>query len=891
VNHRINRIAQAFLGASWLLFLPCPAWAGRDSSAGGLFEAAPETDWAAGWLDAVFRGGALPQSLASGTSSLLALSAAVREALGVFSLGMLVLAGFLLLYRVTVMVMETAHTGVVLGRGTNRLWTPLRFVLAISLLVPVGGGLNAGQHLVIMLAKAGTSLASSAWGGAVAAIKGGFDTFVPPLRPDAARLTVMAFEMEMCRNLYRQLYAESQNDAVLARTGNMVEFQKAPRERLTLETWRYTNALQPGLPLCGEYRFLSFSPAGGDSGENPYNLASFARSDAERLSLQTRGLAERHAASFFTTAPNTPQQTKEVRSTLVALILEQQKALDALSQTMASRKPAGFDQAWDETADAGWMAAGFFTSAIARRQSVLGAQINEALPSAHAPLFGHQAMSRGALLEAVALDPVLRQASASQLDKIATFYDHMNMAIKRMRGWLYGQVLTGSDLVLADTLDVRDLSSSANDADTSAFMFARLVKSAAASYGLWSVPVLTVAGDQASGLSIHNLPGNPIAGMAEIGRRYAAFGRYVMAMTGPVVAEPNTLGSALGFVLFGFAFSAAGFMMLFVLPFFPLARFFLGVLAWVVVVFEAVVALPLVALAHLSPAGEGFSGSLARRAYWLWLGVFMRPILTLLGFVIGLALLTLGLSFLNILFGPLMKPLTSVSGDGLSSVWAGFALLYAVLTMAAVNASFKSIDWLPAHILDWLGGLGLQEVTGPGNLSAGFAASLPSPASSLGASQQIASSSVASQSREFSLAGEGGVSKTSTQSAHGLKSALIPTYQERAVTPTVPAGEEVLAAEHATGVTGSSGYAAAGSSGGPGATAVASATATAQATAVLNPASLREHPRCGEALTSLESLALKPEKRKLIDESDKRSAKADESPEQSSAPPESDKPA
>ena len=903
MNRRCERIIKTVLWGCLFLLVPLASRAAMPES-GGLFNRAPETDWALGWLQALFRGANLPHGLADGAIHLPTLAAALREALSVYSLGMLVLAGFLLAYHVVAMVAETAQTGIPFGRRTNMFWTPIRLVLAISLLVPIGGGLNAGQYLVVKLAEAGSSLASNAWRGAVDTMKGSLDSFVPPHGPDAARLTMVATEMELCRSLYRQIFAAHMSDTTVARAGNIIELQKIPAGRLAPETWRYTNALQASWPLCGEYRFLSNTSAAAsgagldETGQYPSELAAFARADAERLSLQTRPLADQIAPVFLTASSGAATPAVDISGNLAAMIQEQQKTLDAKLRAMAAGKTPLVDQALDESAAAGWIAAGFFVGNIARRQSVFGELAAQAISSAHAPLFGHSAMNHAALQEAIAADPVLRASSPAQADKVFALYDQMGSAMKQARGWLYGKALPESDLVLTDTLDVRDLTGPGNDADTASFMFTRLLKSAAATYGVWSESPRTSATERPFASFMQNMAANPIAGLAELGRRYAALGHYLLATTGPGLVEPNTLGSALLVAFIGLLFSAAGMAMMFALPLLPFFRFFLGVLAWLLAVFEAVAALPLVALAHLTPAGEGLSGPIARRAYWLWLGVFMRPLLTLFGFMVGFALLTFSLTFLNALFGPLVAPLSSAPGDGLITVWAGLALLYAVLAIAMTNAAFKSISWLPERILLWIGGWGTQETSGADSATHSASATISaSNAALLAASPAVVSASISGTGAYDETQG----SAPAPRSSHGLKAALIPTYREPPGQPVVIGDEGSTVAGASTGsISDGAGSHGQGASASAGATGGGTATATASATAIAmaRQMPLPKKPTPADIEKALDKLAQKIDKRapapkenKALPPSKAAQDGAEESPEQSSAPPEDDKPA
>ena len=137
----------------------------------------------------------------------------------------------------------------------------------------------------------------------------------------------------------------------------------------------------------------------------------------------------------------------------------------------------------------------------------------------------------------------------------------------------------------------------------------------------------------------------------------------------------------------------------------PFIRFFVGILAWLLSVFEAVIAVPVVALAHLNFSGEGLSGGAARQAYLLWLNILIRPALALFGLIMGLLLFTFGVAFLDMVFHHLMVLAAPGDGAGFGTINVALTFLYTILILAAANTSFKGITVLPEMAIKWLGGL------------------------------------------------------------------------------------------------------------------------------------------------------------------------------------------
>lgn len=81
----------------------------------------------------------------------------------IYSLGLLVVAVFITLYFITTIIAETAQTGTPMGKRFNKVWAPIRLVVAFGLLVPVNSGLNSAQYLVLHAAKYGSNFATNGW--------------------------------------------------------------------------------------------------------------------------------------------------------------------------------------------------------------------------------------------------------------------------------------------------------------------------------------------------------------------------------------------------------------------------------------------------------------------------------------------------------------------------------------------------------------------------------------------------------------------------------------------------------------------------------------------------------------------------------------------------------
>ncbi|MEM9469201.1 MAG: DotA/TraY family protein, partial [Pseudomonadota bacterium] len=166
-----------------------------------------------------------------------------------------------------------------------------------------------------------------------------------------------------------------------------------------------------------------------------------------------------------------------------------------------------------------------------------------------------------------------------------------------------------------------------------------------------------------------------------------------------------------------------GFMLFYVIPFMPFLYFFFAVGGWVKSIFEAMVAVPLWALAHLRIDSDSIPGEAGLQGYYLLFEIFVRPILIVFGLIAAITIFAALVRVMNEIFYLAVSNLsgfdTSTSsfcgrGDAInppqgSAAWArgpidefAFTMLYAVLAYMIGMACFKLIDMIPNQILRWV---------------------------------------------------------------------------------------------------------------------------------------------------------------------------------------------
>ncbi len=180
------------------------------------------------------------------------------------------------------------------------------------------------------------------------------------------------------------------------------------------------------------------------------------------------------------------------------------------------------------------------------------------------------------------------------------------------------------------------------------------------------------------------------------------------------------ISDAASSVFFAMAFMGltAGFVLFYVLPFLPFVYFYFAVGSWLKAIFEAMVGVPLWALAHLRIDGEGLPGDAAQNGYFLILEIFIRPILTVFGLVAAITIFAAQVRILNLIWDLVAANMSGYTPreDILGQNYTAdsyfrrdiadeffFTVIYTIVVYMLALASFKLIDKIPDNILRWAG--------------------------------------------------------------------------------------------------------------------------------------------------------------------------------------------
>ncbi len=169
-------------------------------------------------------------------------------------------------------------------------------------------------------------------------------------------------------------------------------------------------------------------------------------------------------------------------------------------------------------------------------------------------------------------------------------------------------------------------------------------------------------------------------------------------------ASSGGSGSLVGMmsILMGAIFVVGAIMSLYI-PFIPFIAWMGGLIQYVTIFFEGLVAAPIWAFAHLDADGEGM-GQRAERGYIFLLNMLFRPFLMVLGFVLAAALLVVLGTFQAAMFIPAMS---NVQGNSLTGLVSIVMLLgvFVIMNITMIHGVFNLITLIPDQVLGWVGNM------------------------------------------------------------------------------------------------------------------------------------------------------------------------------------------
>ena len=681
------------------------------------------------------------------TATIVAYPYPFHEALHVmlrfYSLGIIVIAALIFVYFVITVVGETAATGTPFGQRFNRAWAPIRFVLFFAMIIPLNigdrnEGLNGAQILTFWVAKHGSNFATNGWAYFNTELSTG--TFLGPQanlvatpnRPEMGALNQFILTAKVCSMVERTKHGNEIEPYIVrppvpdyvtgAPAGsvnpdaeNYIGTPYAAALAFSLQgniTIRfgtvgtgeqYNNYAGQVFPFCGDITVPTtsyFEPGALYIAEEYYNLVETLWTDGP--TNEVAQCIARSRIPSYDTDPECSDVTWEPNRDYVDELttLYNTYAQASIDNGINEQRTNGNFLVPPELIEKGWAGAAIWFNRIAEMN---GAVIDAALnipKSSRMPyvmdLVAEQRVSQN--LNTFGEDqysPYLANGNVIRIDGqreqtypavyyAYNFWEEQNYTDTEQTQQTDNIVIDTINLILGTSgiFDMRE------------------------NFDINPLAQLTAIGKGMMEATVRNLA---IASAGYVGGGLSA-------ILGDTPAELST-------VLSGFMFSMVtvsigiAVILYYVLPFLPFIYFLFAVSGWIKSIFEAIVAMPLWALAHIRIDGEGIPGQDAANGYYLLLEIFLRPILILFGLIASISIFSALVAVLNTVFDLMVANVGGFDVEGEQSgalptqleFYRGpideffFTAMYAVICYLMGMSCFKLVDMIPNNILRWMG--------------------------------------------------------------------------------------------------------------------------------------------------------------------------------------------
>lgn len=614
-------------------------------------------------------------------------------------------------YGITAGIVQTAHEGQVLGRRMSAIWMPIRMVTGIAGLIPFFGGFSLSQAVMMLASLLGIGLANYGWKQVI----DNFNEFSGMARPSIGDgtqsksplgLSYAVFSSELCRVAYEDYLASSNSDSIerlVAHQGGS-GFSEA-QAVMGYGKITNTNAMRTN-DYCGRMEVKStglrsswlpnketvsfgFTVASVNYTPIATAIANGIHPAATILAQTNSTLARNWYAQWkaarIAGGPPPPINWKDIESSAAVFSI----SLAAKGNAAVPGPGVITDAAKDAMTRYGWFGAGAWYATLAEGQTALTEAFNT--------------------VEYNLIDPVNLLVD-QKYDYPDAVSDPLNSYIKLMgarlsNGGKISDTLSevwdsdlgddGTGNVSVGQKIVREIiehaGSTQGNSGGNTFNPIIMLKNTG-DYAMTSVQAF-VLGEAAMDL---------IPAMKAVKGMSAVTGALKKVATAS--ASSGGSGSLVGMmsILMGAIFVVGAIMSLYI-PFIPFIAWMGGLIQYVTIFFEGLVAAPIWAFAHLDADGEGM-GQRAERGYIFLLNMLFRPFLMVLGFVLAAALLVVLGTFQAAMFIPAMS---NVQGNSLTGLVSIVMLLgvFVIMNITMIHGVFNLITLIPDQVLGWVGNM------------------------------------------------------------------------------------------------------------------------------------------------------------------------------------------
>jgi hypothetical protein len=686
---------------------------------------------------------------------------AFSELITIMNKGMIMLAGVMGFWLLSVGTVASAHEGRFLGERSHSLWAPMRMLLAAAALVPMANGFSPAQMLIAKAGYAGLGLASNVWATMVKATIDG-KPMVNMIDPGSQALVQSILESKVCQLFINDAMSsenyvavDGKQQGIAVNTTQMggkniygvsrfvisYDFVTGLPKFPSKPSGEMLTSMPPMPAATSSNQVLNAGICGVATINNPAFSAAVVANEKHAAALdkapekkiastvfisqvqavnaivassQMNELAWRVYRSFRDKGQRDPMIIRDMQNAFMTIA-------DAYNETI---KAAG-TQAWNEaysnmktglTSEQGtsmqaYMGAVFSTGFTGAGAHFLGlARINgqvlnsirgqvDVSPPINSMAEGFWVRSRGLGIDNTGGKALRDELGDGGAEDLAALLTHVRS---------YTDVITGNPGYFAEKAAAeagvrqgdKPISRSALDMiDFSKNGGAEFIMSQITASG-GSDAVNPFQGMIDMGHTMINAAGIIWAGSKAV--KMIPAGRFskipvVGSLIGNVVDNLEPMMGALAMALF-----TAGALQAYVLPMLPTVFWIIAVIGWVILFLEGIIAAPLWALAHLRLDGDNLVGPRGGIGYELVFNIVFRPILMVTGFFVAIIIYQFGGILINALFVPAMK-FASAGNFAMLGGMIIWPLMAAITNISIAYICFRCTTLIADGVPRWMG--------------------------------------------------------------------------------------------------------------------------------------------------------------------------------------------
>lgn len=668
--------------ATWLA-LPVLA---QDAPEPGFFKP-PADDSSVAFLREIF--GAVVDTIMTGDTSEQAADTALAAGFQVFGMGVLALGMLFVIYTTIKGAVDTAHDGEFLGKKMSSVWVPLRTAAGTAFLLPLKSGFSLVQIAVLWIAIHGVGLADRVW-LAMADHMSQTGMIGRPNIPDSRSLAANILRFEVCAAAMNKQYAaEGRPERVAARRkvayvtntgeifriGNMLGGPGGAisaaadslnaRYQVVAYSWDATGGYVNREGICGSLNWEESEQSGESNGNrNVYKTPILeAQGRAVEAVIATMRTVAEQIVAGRKPAPGALERAADHYENIVR---------NAASQAVNAANNGRESDFLEHAKEGGWIFAGAYYNQIINLNDAVQSAVNALPQSAAATIDDKEARDtlityQDALVTAneyirnTSQSPRRAYESAADADvKVPKSWDDMKRLINRPALGAINQMT--QEIAGANTSHIAQMKSIGDVVMATAW---------------------TVAG-------IHFLASGFGGGIAD---DLATVGTFD---AGEALASLNGVVWALVLSLL-----AAGMFLSFYVSMIPYIVWTTGLIKWLTVVVESVIAAPIWAAAHVHPDGDEQVGR-AGPGYMIILSLFLRPVLMIFGLVLSIVMAQPIAHYVNLTYITQVQGAMGNSANFLGAMIA-YTVIYALIMAIVLHAVFALINYIPDQVLRWVG--------------------------------------------------------------------------------------------------------------------------------------------------------------------------------------------